>query len=169
MITIFHEDRKHTIRQLPYEVILDNIRSAYNVGAILRNCDAFGCSHAHLTGITPRPEHEKVKKTAKQTDEFVPYSLWVNGEELQKQLTGYRIYALETTDNSVSLNKVEIRFPCVFIFGHEVAGVSEFWLEHAHQIIEIPMLGRKNSINVATASGITLFFAYQQYLKKETH
>jgi len=156
MIHVFHNDHQNRRKIFPYQVVLDNIRSAFNVGSILRNADAFGCERLHFVGITPKPDHEKVIKTAKGTTESIECQYWIDPHSLYKEAieNHYYLYSLETTDQSVPLSKVEFKFPCCVVLGHEVAGVSEYLLKRSTEIIEIPLWGLKNSINVSVASGI---------------
>jgi len=133
------------------------------VGSIIRAADAFGCAAIHLLGITPQPDQAVVLKTAKNAEKTVSFQYWFDGEEfLQKGAKpDWPIYALETSSQSRSLWETRFRFPCYLVFGHEVMGVSESFL--SQELIAIPMLGIKNSLNVAVAAGIAMNTLAQQY------
>lgn len=165
MITIYHDDKDRRHRILPYEVVLDNIRSGFNVGSILRNGDAFGCRRFHLLGITAGPDNIQVKKTAKGTEQHLLCQYWHDSTSLLEYLDSQKnpVYALETTDKSQGLASIRFTFPCTIIIGHEVTGVSPTLLENSTQVIAIPMLGIKNSINVSVASGIVFYTLVMQY------
>jgi 23S rRNA (guanosine2251-2'-O)-methyltransferase len=165
VITVLKNDESITPEEFlrrernPIYIVLDNLRSAYNVGAIFRTCDAFVVKKLFLCGITAHPPHLKLKKTAMSSDEFVP---WEYGREtievvsgLQSQ--GVRVYSCERTEKSTSLNDIKIQYPCGLVFGNEAEGVSGKVLEVSDEIIEIPMGGIKNSLNVATTVGIVLY------------
>jgi 23S rRNA (guanosine2251-2'-O)-methyltransferase len=141
-------------------VILDNIRSALNVGAILRTCDGAGVEKVLLCGITPNITHYKVSKTALGAEfkvEVVQCPDTVQAaKELEKQ--GYSIYVIEQSPTAKQLQQLELPEKIAFIFGHEATGVQPKVLENLPQHIELPMLGHKNSLNVATTVGIVLYF-----------
>ncbi len=140
-------------------VILDNLRSAYNVGAIFRTCDAFLVEKLILCGITAHPPNKKLKKTAMSSELYVP---WEYAREtidvvLSLKEKGIRVFSCERTEKSKSLKEIQFTEPCGFVFGNEAEGVSERVLEVSDEIIEIPMMGFKNSLNVATTVGIVLY------------
>ena len=140
-------------------VVLDNIRSAFNVGSVFRTCDAAGVEHLHLCGISACPPNPKLLKTSLGAERTVPWSHCIDARERLAQLreAGLALYAVERTDASVPYTEVDYPEHCALIFGHEVAGVAAPLLEMADRVIEIPMLGRKNSLNVATSVGVVLF------------
>jgi 23S rRNA (guanosine2251-2'-O)-methyltransferase len=140
-------------------VVLDNIRSAFNVGSIFRTCDAAGVEHLHLCGISASPPNPKVLKTSLGAERTVPWSHHVDAVALLRELraAGYAVFAVERTDRSEPYTEVVFPEKCALVFGHEVAGVARPLLDAADRVIEIPMLGRKNSLNVATSAGVVLF------------
>jgi tRNA G18 (ribose-2'-O)-methylase SpoU len=140
-------------------VVLDNIRSAFNVGSIFRTCDAAGVEHLHLCGISACPPNPQVAKTALGAERSVPWSHQIDARELLEGLRreGFALFAVERTDRSLPYTDVPYPERCALVFGHEVAGVARPLLEMADQVIEIPMLGQKNSLNVATSVGVVLF------------
>jgi tRNA G18 (ribose-2'-O)-methylase SpoU len=141
-------------------VLLDNIRSAWNVGSILRSADGFDFSHVYLCGITPTPDHEAVIKTSLGAENTVPWSYHKDAVKLAKGLrkTGHGIYALEENERAVELNQVtSLSQSSILIVGNEVTGVDPELLDVCDQILYIPMLGEKRSFNVAIAFGIAAY------------
>ena len=143
-------------------VLLDNIRSAWNVGSILRSADGFGFSHAYLCGITPTPEVDAVRKTALGADEFVTWSHHKDSVKLVTglKLEGWKVVALEEDERSIPISRyAEFQFPSpvVMLLGSEVTGVDPELLELADTVFHIPMHGQKRSFNVAVAFGVAGF------------
>ena len=143
-------------------VLLDNIRSAWNVGSILRSADGFGFNHAYLCGITPTPEVDAVRKTALGADEFVTWSHHKDAVKLVTglKLEGWKVVALEEDERSIPISRFfEFQFPhpIVMVVGSEVTGVDPELLELADAIFHIPMRGQKRSFNVAVAFGVAGF------------
>ena len=142
--------------KIKLHALLDNIRSSWNVGSILRTADGFGFEHAYLCGITPTPEQAEVRKTALGAEEFVTWSAHRNGlEKVQElQATGWQILALEKNNKSIPI-QTGIRqiqqTPNVLVLGNEVTGVDSDILELADYIVHVPMRGQKRSFNVAMA------------------
>jgi len=141
-------------------LILDNIRSLLNVGAIFRTADAVGVKKIYLCGITPQPPHEKISKTALGADTIVPWEYhkqtWRLIEKLNKD--GYRIIALEKT--KTAKNIFEFKAPnerIALIVGNEILGLSPKILKRSSEIVSIPMNGQKESLNVAVAFGIVVY------------
>jgi tRNA G18 (ribose-2'-O)-methylase SpoU len=151
--------------KLPLRVVLDNLRSAFNVGSIFRSCEGAGVERIHLCGITPYPPHPKLEKTARGSLDLVPWSHHVDAMEAVRILKteGYALVALELTDRSVDYRSLPYSPPIAVILGHEVAGVTRPVLEAADRVVQIPMRGRKNSLNVATSCGIVLFEILRQW------
>jgi len=142
-------------------VLLDNIRSAWNVGSILRSADGFGFSHAYLCGITPTPEADAVRKTSLGAEEYVTWSHHNNAVKLAKGLKkeGWMILALEEDERSITLarGKKIMAGKTVLIVGNEVTGVDPELLNLADHILRIPMHGQKRSFNVANAFSIAAY------------
>jgi tRNA G18 (ribose-2'-O)-methylase SpoU len=146
-------------------VLLDNIRSAWNVGAILRSADGFGFSHAYLCGITPTPEgpaREAIIKTSLGAEDSVPWSYHKDSVKLVKGLKkeGWKILALEDDGRSFPISgfgELQSRDPMVLTVGNEVAGVDPELLDLCDRIFHIPMHGEKKSFNVAIAFGIAAY------------
>ena len=146
-------------------LILDNLRSAENVGAIFRTADAAGVSKIFLTGYTPAPRDRfdrpvaKIAKAALGAEDFVAWETRPDALGLIKELRGqgYRIVALEQAPNSVDYSTISADQPLGVIVGNEVEGVSPELLAASDLVAEIPMGGRKESLNVSVAVGIFLF------------
>ncbi len=151
-------------------VVLDNIRSALNVGAIMRTCDGAGVQKIYLCGITPYPPHPKVKKTALGADEYVQFE---HSQDILSIITKYKdkhylIMSVEQTKKSKSIFEVKLiesKQDVVLIFGNEITGVSPEVISESDICVDIPMYGKKNSLNVATSVGIVLY--HIKYLQTE--
>lgn len=146
------------------EALLDNVRSAWNVGSMFRTADGFGVRKLHLCGITPTPENEGVRKTALGAEQSVPWESYRNALDAACELRsgGRQLWALEhdpraralpdfTQSITASLEDV------VLIAGNEITGVDPQLLDLCDQIIHIPMRGTKRSFNVAVAFGIAVY------------
>ncbi|MBU1557500.1 TrmH family RNA methyltransferase [Patescibacteria group bacterium] len=146
-------------------LILPDIRSVYNVGAIFRTADACGVSKIYLTGYTPRPEdrfgreRKDVAKSALGAEKTVPWEYREKLEDLIDELKnkGIEIVAVEQDKNSIDYKNFEVTKATAFIFGNEVEGLSKNILTKMDRIIEIPMVGEKESLNVSVSAGIVLF------------
>jgi len=143
-------------------VLLDNIRSAWNVGSILRSADGFGFTHAYLCGITPTPELDAVQKTALGAEEYVTWSYHHDAVKLVKglKLEGWQVSALEVDQRACPIFQFtdsRIPNPVVLIVGNEVTGVDPELLDLADHILYIPMRGQKRSFNVANAFSIAAY------------
>lgn len=141
-------------------VILDNIRSAYNVGAILRTADGAGVKKVYICGISPTAQHPKVTKTALGAEGFVESKYFSTTKEAieSAKAEGYLVCAVEQSKDSVSVEEVKDEGRLCLIFGNEITGVELPTLEICNKILEIPMFGQKNSLNVATTAGIVLYY-----------
>src|SRR5687768_11161320 len=144
-------------------VLLDNIRSAWNVGSILRSADGFGFSHAYLCGISPTPDNEAVTKTSLGAEDSVPWSHHKDAVKLVKGLKaeGWKVYGLEEDMRALDLSHVERLIDsvqrAVLIIGNEVTGVDPELLDLCDQVLYIPMRGEKRSFNGAIAFGIAAY------------
>ncbi len=140
-------------------VILDNIRSALNVGAIFRTCDGAGVKKLILAGITPYPPHPKIIKTSLGAEESVNFDYVKNPLELIKEYkkNGFQILSIEETPNATNFFDWKLSNKIVFIFGHEITGVSPEIMRESDTTLILPMKGKKNSLNVATTIGIVLY------------
>ncbi len=157
-------------------LILNNIRSAYNVGSIFRTADAAGVNKIYVCGYSPTPTDKKVAKTSLGAEESVPWEYYKQtwrlleklknppSPRLRKSKRGVQIVALERFDKLTAsklgvrnIFKFKPKFPMALILGNEVLGLSPKILKYCDQIIEIPMYGKKESLNVAIAAGIAIY------------
>jgi tRNA G18 (ribose-2'-O)-methylase SpoU len=142
-------------------VLLDNIRSAYNVGSIFRTADAFLIECIFVCGYTPPPTHRSVHKTALGAVDTVDWMQFANIEEAIKQLkeNDYTVYAIEQAEKSIPLEqfKLPLNKKIAIVFGNEVVGVQDKVMQQANGCIEIPQHGMKHSLNVSVAAGIVLW------------
>lgn len=159
------EEMKTAVR-LPAVVVLDNVRSAYNVGSVYRTCDAFAAEKIFLCGITAAPPNRELMKTALGSTESVPweYRKSVYDAVLELKVSGYTIGLVEQTDKSISLEKFrpDANQKYALVFGNEVEGVSESLLPIADLAIEIPQFGAKHSFNISVSAGIVLWDLYKK-------
>jgi len=145
-------------------LILHNLRSAQNVGAFFRIADALGVKKIYLTGYTPAPidrfgrVNRRVAKTALGAEKYVGWELCKNISRLINKLlaSSFQLLALEQSDKSINYKKIKIKGPAAIIFGNEVRGLNPAILKKCDVVAEIPMRGRKESLNVAVAGGIFL-------------
>jgi tRNA G18 (ribose-2'-O)-methylase SpoU len=145
------------------EVVLENIRSAFNVGSIFRTSDSAGVTSLHLCGMTPTPQNLKVSKTALGAEFSLPWAYYPNSLEIiqEKALQGYQILALEGGEEAIPMQEAILTLsnqPVLLIIGSEVSGLDPKILSMCHAVVSIPMLGFKDSLNVAVAYGIAIYF-----------
>lgn len=145
------------------EVFLDNIRSAWNVGSMLRTADGAGVRRVHLCGVTPYPDNPKVWKTALGAERNIPWSYYPDGVAGAKALKdqGCRLWALEGGERAESLFNVTLdsmNDPFVLVVGNEVSGVDPGILALCERVVHLPMQGIKGSLNVAVAFGIAVYY-----------
>jgi tRNA G18 (ribose-2'-O)-methylase SpoU len=140
--------------------LLDNIRSVWNVGSIFRTADAVGLGGLFLTGMTATPPRKDIEKTALGATLTVPWDYWQDSLAAARRIKeqGIALVALEQTSRSVDWQEFQFPFPHCFVVGHEVSGVRQEILDLADHVVEIPMAGTKQSLNVAVSFGI---LAYQ--------
>jgi tRNA G18 (ribose-2'-O)-methylase SpoU len=143
----------------PVIIVLDNIRSALNVGSIFRTADAFGIEAIYLCGITACPPHREILKTALGATETVPWKYFDHAARalLQLRSSGYSTAAIEQTDRSISLKEFIPASKQAVVLGNEIDGISNEVLQYCDAFIEIPQFGFKHSLNVAVCAGIVLW------------
>ena len=145
----------------PIVAVLENIRSAYNVGSVFRTADAFLLEAIYITGYTAIPPHKEIKKTALGAEETVSWQHFNNASEAIKHLKEqqYQVYAVEQVKDSISLEKITFdeKAKIAVVFGNEVTGVEQDTILQCDGCIEIPQLGMKHSLNIATAAGVVLW------------
>ncbi|MFH1769517.1 MAG: TrmH family RNA methyltransferase [Parcubacteria group bacterium] len=150
--------KKQTLKKQIY-LILHDIRSAWNVGSMFRTADGAGIDKIYLTGYTATPEHPKVLKTSLGAEGFV---LWERYKPLGKlikklQKDGIQVLALEQHPKSKNIFKYKPKYPIALVVGNEIRGVVKTTLAKVDDILEIPMHGQKENLNVAVAAGIALY------------
>ena len=157
------------IDKLPVTVILDNVRSAKNVGSFFRTADAFGIEHIALCGISATPPNREIHKTALGAEMSVAWSYYPTTLECVERLRaeGYRILAIEQIENSTMLNtfRAEEGVKYALVFGNEVDGVDQAVADVVDGAIEIPQVGIKHSLNVSVSAGILMWEMFRQFGK----
>ncbi len=150
---------------LPVSILLDHVRSLYNVGAFFRTADATGIEKLFLAGITATPPHKEIHKTALGAELTVPWQRWDDAELGIRELRAreVEIAVIETSVHAVDLFDWKPRFPVCVVFGNEVEGVRHQVAALADTHVRIPMLGMKHSLNVATAGGVVLYELLRKY------
>ena len=150
----------------PIIIILDNIRSAHNVGSIFRTCDAFLISEIILCGITATPPNNEIRKTALGSTESVDWRYFDNIEEavLSLKKEGFQIISIEQADKSLKLEKFRPKKneKYAFIFGNEIKGIDQKIIDISDDIIEIPQFGTKHSLNVSVSAGIVIWDVFSK-------
>ena len=148
-------------KKFPVVVILENIRSAYNVGSVFRTADAFLIDFIFITGYTAKPPHKEISKTALGAQDSVAWKYFATTKEAIEQLKkdGYKVYAVEQVTGSISLENISdfSLEKIAFIFGNEVSGVDEQIISLCDGSVEIPQYGMKHSLNISVAAGIVLW------------
>lgn len=147
--------------KMPIVVVLENIRSAYNVGSVFRTSDAFLIAGIYVTGYSAKPPHKEIKKTALGAENSVKWKHFPNAGEAIGELReqGYTVLAIEQVADSKKLRELnwDGRTKIALVFGNEVSGVEETTIALCDNCIEIPQLGMKHSLNIATAAGVVLW------------
>jgi len=154
------EELKQSKRS-PVIVVLDNVRSAYNVGSVFRTCDAFAIEGIYLCGITAQPPNRELMKTSLGSTDSIPWKYFKSNEEAVRDLksSGHQIVLIEQTDESISLEQFfpEKEKKYALIFGNEVEGIADVILPLAEIALEIPQFGTKHSFNISVSAGIVLW------------
>ena len=154
--------------KIPVIVVLENIRSAYNVGSVFRTADAFLLQSIYICGYTAFPPHKEIKKTALGAEDSVSWKHFKNiGEAIEEiRAEGFKIYAVEQAVDSWKLGSFETEEDKIaVILGNEVTGVEQSTIAMCDGVIEIPQLGMKHSLNVATAAGVVLWELVRSRIK----
>ena len=156
-----------TSKKTPIVVVLDNVRSALNVGSSFRTSDAFRIEKIYLCGITATPPNKEIRKSALGATESVKWEKVEDTESTIKKLKseGYHICAIEQTENSTMLdNFIPPEKPIAVVFGHEVNGVQQSVVDLCNQSIEIPQIGTKHSLNISVSVGIVIWDLYKKII-----
>lgn len=147
--------------KIPIIIVLENIRSAYNVGSVFRTSDAFLIEAIYIAGYSAQPPHKEIKKTALGAEESVDWKHFETSAKAigELRVKGFNVYAAEQAEGSYKLNAIsfEPEEKIAVVFGNEVAGVEQSTISLCDGCIEIPQLGMKHSLNIATAAGIVLW------------
>jgi tRNA G18 (ribose-2'-O)-methylase SpoU len=147
--------------KFPIVVVLENIRSAYNVGSVFRTADAFLIEAIYITGYSAKPPHKEIRKTALGAEDVVNWKHFKTAAEAINELKArkYTIYAVEQAERSYKLNAAGFRQneKVALVFGNEVSGVEQNTIDQCDGCLEIPQLGMKHSLNIATAAGVVLW------------
>lgn len=157
------------LTKIPIIIVLDNIRSLNNIGSIFRTVDSFRLEGIYLCGITAKPPHREIHKTALGATESVYWKYFENtlqGISLLQE-NNYHIIAIEQAVNSNSLSKFKFSLnkKYALILGNEIKGVSQEVMNIIDECIEIPQEGTKHSLNVSISGGIVMWEAYRQFIK----
>jgi tRNA G18 (ribose-2'-O)-methylase SpoU len=154
-------DGYQSIEKFPYIIVLDDIRSMNNVGSAFRTGDSFRCEKILLCGITAKPPHREISKTALGADESVAWEYFATPQDCLAELKNlnYQIIAVEQVENSTSLSNFQPQSgqKYAFVFGNEVFGVSDDFIENSEICLEIPQFGTKHSLNVSVSMGIVIW------------
>lgn len=151
----------------PIVLVLDNIRSMNNIGSIFRSADAFCLQKLYLCGITATPPHREITKTALGATESVDWQYESSTKQCVQNLKaqGYQVYALEQTRQSIYLQNFKAsKTPIAIVLGNEVEGVEQEVIDICDDVIEIPQLGTKHSLNVSVSCAITLWEICKQII-----
>lgn len=152
-------------RVLPVVVVLDHLRSAFNVGNIFRLADAVRLRQVITCGYTASPPHPKLAKTARGTDACVPCRYCASAHDAVADLhrQGCTVYAIDTAPDARAPWDVPLQFPAAFVFGNEALGIEAAVLERCDVVLALPRRGFKNSINVGNCAAVVLFEALRQW------
>lgn len=162
----FSNDEIQEVERHPVYVLLDNIRSLYNVGSMFRTCDSARVAELILTGFTPAPPRKEIEKTALGAVDTVPWKYFKKSTDALIYLKekGVKIVAVELTEEKrlyTELKKEE--YPICLVMGNELTGIDDEVLAMCDTSVEIPMYGVKHSLNVGIAAGITIFEAVRKW------
>ncbi|MCY1718818.1 RNA methyltransferase [Prolixibacteraceae bacterium Z1-6] len=164
-------DQYKSTQKTPIVVVLDNIRSCNNIGSVFRTSDALLIEKIYLCGITATPPNNEIRKTALDAEKSVEWEYFENTEDVVKKLQteGYKVYAIEQVENSISLpdyNPAPGEKPAL-VFGNEVKGVKQSVVNSCDGSIEIPQFGIKHSFNISVSAGIVLWDVFQKITRSE--
>ncbi len=154
--------------KLPLIIVLDNVRSAINVGSIFRTADAFRIQHIYCCGITPVPPHRDLLKSALGATESVEWAYFPDTLSCINVLKekNVKVAAIEQTVKSIPLQQMEVdhSHPLAVVFGHEMHGVSQEVINRCDFSLEVPQAGTKHSLNIAVCTGIVLWEIFRKSL-----
>lgn len=156
----------NSAKKHPVILILDSIRSVYNIGSIFRSADSAGIEKIILCGYCPKPPREDITKTALGADQTVSWEYVRESTEAVRRCKemGYTVLAVELTNQGIQYDALKAEhFPLALVLGNEISGIDDDVLKLCDGAIEIPMYGVKHSLNVAVASGIMIYEAVRSY------
>lgn len=161
-------EKVKTYKRMPVVLVLDNLRSLYNIGSIFRTADALLIEKIYLCGICGHPPNHEIEKVALGAVDTVPFEYVKETTEVIRRMReeGRQIVVLELTNNSVNYREAEYMLPMALIVGNEVDGVLEEVVKEADLAVDIPMQGRANSLNVATATAVVGYEILARYQMK---
>ncbi len=158
--------------KIPVIVVLENIRSAYNVGSVFRTADAFLIEAIYIIGYSAKPPHKEIKKTALGAEETVTWKHFETSATAIDELrnAGYKVFSIEQAEKSLKLQAINFKpeEKIAIIFGNEVTGVEQSTIHLSDGCIEIPQIGMKHSLNIATAAGVVLWELVRTSIKVES-
>lgn len=148
-------------KKTPIIIVLDNIRSLNNIGSVFRTADAFLIEKIYLCGITAKPPHKDIHKTALGSTDTVAWEYYTDTLDLINtlKLKGVCVCAVEQAENAIKLNKYKVNknLKYALVFGNEVKGVAQNVVSASNHVIEIPQYGTKHSLNIAVSCGIVVW------------
>ena len=149
----------HGLPRMPVTAILDNLRSAHNVGSAFRTSDGVGLGELLLCGYTPTPPHRHLSKTSLGAEEIVPWRHFDSVEDAisHARANDCQIIGMEVREGTVPLDEISLNFPVALVFGNEAEGLSPETCEQCDVIAHLPMHGHKSSLNVSVAFGIAVY------------
>lgn len=163
-------DEFHEAKKLPLTVVLDDVRSLYNVGSVFRSSDAFRVEAVYLCGITATPPHPEIHKTALGGEDSVAWRYFNTATEAVQSLhdDGVTVYSIEQVEGSTKLQNLQLdtdkRYAVVF--GNEVKGVHQEVVDMSDGCLEIPQFGTKHSLNVSVTAGMVIWEVAKQFIDK---
>lgn len=163
-------DEFHEAKKLPLTVVLDDVRSLYNVGSVFRSSDAFRVEAVYLCGITATPPHPEIHKTALGGEDSVAWRYFNTATEAVQSLhdDGVTVYSIEQVEGSTKLQNLHLdtdkRYAVVF--GNEVKGVHQEVVDMSDGCLEIPQFGTKHSLNVSVTAGMVIWEVAKQFINK---
>jgi len=151
-------------KKIPLVLVLDNIRSCYNIGSVFRTSDALLVNMIYLCGITATPPDKEIHKTALDAEKSVDWKYLEKTEDAMTELrsAGYKIFAVEQVKNSIPLTSFQPAEKTALVFGHEVKGIQQKIIDLCDGAIEIPQYGTKHSFNISVCAGIVLWDIFQK-------
>lgn len=154
-------------KKIPVIVVLDNVRSMNNIGSVFRTSDAFLIEKIYLCGITAKPPHKDIHKTALGATESVEWEYYKETNQALDEIKrrGYKLMAIEQAEGSSKLGEriFEKNEKLAVIFGHEVRGVQQSVVDHCDEVLEIPQFGTKHSLNISVCAGVVLWEIAKNY------